>query len=277
MSEADSIKRIQDQPVPATVQSLSADLSALGVTPGMTLLVHSSLSSLGYVCGGAVAVILALESVLGPAGTLVMPTHSGELSDPARWENPPVPEAWWKSIRQTMPAFDPDLTPTRGMGAISECFRKQRGVLRSGHPQVSFAALGPNAGIITERHSLEFSLGEGSPLARLYDCEAWILLLGIGHVNNTSLHLAEYRADFAGKCLIEHGAPIKVNGRRKWVTFRDVDIDDDDFEKIGADFAQETGLQHRGNVACATAILFPQRQLVDFAANWMERNRRPKE
>ena len=131
MSEADTIKRIQDQPAPATVQSLTADLSTLGVTPGMTLLVHSSLSSLGWVCGGAVGVILALESVLGPAGTLIMPTHSGELSDPARWENPPVPEAWWEVIRQTMPAFDPDLTPTRGMGAIAEYFRKRPGVLRS--------------------------------------------------------------------------------------------------------------------------------------------------
>jgi aminoglycoside 3-N-acetyltransferase len=85
-SESDAIQRTQGDP--ATLQSLKADLSALGVAPGMTLLVHSSLSALGWVCGGPVAVILALESVLGPSGMLVMPTHSGDLSDPAEWENP---------------------------------------------------------------------------------------------------------------------------------------------------------------------------------------------
>ena len=97
MSESDTIQRTQGDP--ATVESLKADLSALGVVPGMTLLVHSSLSALGWGCGGPVAVILPLESVLGPRGTLVMPTHSGHLSDPADWENPPVPRACWDLIR----------------------------------------------------------------------------------------------------------------------------------------------------------------------------------
>ena len=76
---------------PVTAQSLAADLAALGVQPGMVLVVHSSLKSLGWVNGGPVAVILALEEVLGSAGTLVMPTHTSDNSDPANWVNPPVP------------------------------------------------------------------------------------------------------------------------------------------------------------------------------------------
>jgi len=76
MSEADVIKKFH-QSGPITVDSLKEDLTELGVTPGMVLLVHSSLSSLGFVSGGPVAVILALEEVLGPKGTLIMPTHSG--------------------------------------------------------------------------------------------------------------------------------------------------------------------------------------------------------
>jgi aminoglycoside 3-N-acetyltransferase len=272
MSEVDAIKLDGDQPV--TVSSLATDFAALGLKPGMTLIVHSSLSSLGWVCGGAVAVIQALESVLGSDGTLVMPTHSGDLSDPAGWQHPPVPQVWWESIRQTMPAFDPDLTPTRDMGAIPECFRAQPGVRRSLHPQVSFAAWGRQAQVITGKHALDFPLGDGSPLARIYDLEGWVLLLGVGHDNNTSLHLAEHRATYPGKRSVQLGAPLMVNGQRQWVAFQDFNIDADDFMLIGEAFALETRLEQRGLVGHATARLMPQRPLVDYAVSWMEQNRR---
>lgn len=272
MGEADAVARATAGP--ATVDSLIADLFALGVQPGMALLVHSSLSALGWVCGGPVAVILALEAALGPTGTLVMPAHTGDYSEPGVWQNPPVPEGWWQTIRDTMPAYDAALTPTRGMGAIAETFRKQTGVLRSAHPQVSFAARGPLAAELTAGHALALSLGEDSPLARLYDRDARVLLLGVGHANNTSLHLAEYRAHWAGKRYERQGAPILVSGRRQWVTFEDVELDSDDFQTLGADLERETALVRTGRVACAEARLMPQRALVDYGVTWMERNRR---
>ncbi len=77
------LQRCTDGPV--TFDSLCADLRALGVESGMTMIVHSSLTALGWVSGGPQAVVLALQEVLGPQGTLVMPTHSGDFSDPAQW------------------------------------------------------------------------------------------------------------------------------------------------------------------------------------------------
>jgi aminoglycoside 3-N-acetyltransferase len=270
MSEEHIIRHTVDGPV--TVPALKRDLARLGVRAGMGVLVHSSLSALGWVCGGAPAVILALEDLLGPGGTLVMPTHSA-LSDPADWCDPPVPEVWWDSIRCTMPAFDMDLTPTQGMGAIPESFRKQRGVARSNHPQVSFAAWGKDAIAITGGHSLEFGLGDGSPLARLYEIDGWVLLLGVTHRSNSSLHLAEYRADYPTKRLTQCGAPVLVNGERHWVEFLDLALDISDFETIGKQFEAATGLVRRGKVAGASSLLMPQRALVDYAVGWIERHR----
>lgn len=271
MSEIDTIARTGDEPV--TTVTLTADLTALGLKPGMTVLVHSSLSKLGWVCGGPVAVIQALETVLGEQGTLIMPTHSGELSDPAKWVNPPVPETWWQAIRDTMPAFDPSLTPTRGMGAVSECFRNQTGVVRSLHPQVSFAARGPQAATITANHELEDSLGEQSPLARLYDLDGWVLLLGVGHGNNTSLHLAEYRAAFPGKSREIAGAPIIRDGQREWVSLEDINLNDEDFPIIGEAF-NATGAAISGPIGRGQALLMRQRALVDFGVQWMEQHRK---
>ncbi len=258
---------------PLTRARIADGLALLGVRSGATLLVHSSLGALGWVAGGAHAVVLALLDALGPDGTLVMPTHTGHLSDPARWRAPPVPEAWWPVIRAETPAFDPVLTPTRDMGAIVEAFRHVPGVLRSAHPLTSFAAVGPAARHIVDDHRLGSGLGEHSPLARLYELDALVLLLGVGHANNTSLHLAEYRAAFAGKVTHTEGAPILTAAGRQWVEFDELKWHDDDFATIGEAFAS-TGAEVATPIGSATARLMPQRAVVDFGVAWMETHRR---
>lgn len=270
MSEGEVVKATPGDP--ATEDSIAADLASLGVQPGIVLLVHSSLRSLGWVCGSSVAVIYALEKALGPDGTLVMPTFTSDLTDPAEWRKPPVPEPWCEIIRNSTPGFDPDLTPTRQMGAIVETFRKREGVVRSNHPITSFCARGPLAEKITSGHELENCLGEGSPLARIYENDGWVLLLGVSYDRNSSMHLAEYRTDYPGKLERVHGSPLMVDGKREWVTFKDIETRDDLLPDIGRDFESETDYVKAGKIAQAESRLFSQRALVDFTRDWLMTN-----
>jgi aminoglycoside 3-N-acetyltransferase len=264
MSEGE--KKVVDTSLePRTRISLAADLHNLGVERGMMVIVHSSLSSLGWVVGGAVAVIQALMDVVTDEGTLVMPAQTADCSDPASWCDPPVPPEWWEIIYQAMPAFDPAITPTYRMGAIAETFRKWPGTIRSNHPTSSFSAWGKRAQEIMADHELENGLGEGSPLARMYELGGSILLLGVGYDRNTSFHLAQYRVP--GTQQDRRGSPLYENGQRVWKWYHDIDLDETLFPAIGSELEQ-TGQVKIGHVGLAIVRLFPQRSAIDFATAW---------
>lgn len=268
MSEADAIDRADD---PVTVDSLIDDLHEHGVEPGATVIVHTSMSELGWVAGGAPAVVDALMAAVTESGTLVMPTHSTHYLDPSDWENPPIPDDWVPTVKAETPAFRPRVTPTRGMGAVVECFRTYPDVKRSTHPGYSFAAWGANAGRVVADHDLDYGLGEGSPLATLYDLDADVLLLGVDHDRNTSLHLAEHRSDI-DLDRVTDSAPILRDGERVYVEFEDAAIDSSDFVDVGTAFEQAHAVDS-GQVGVADATRIPQPDLVDFAADWFEEHR----
>ena len=159
------------------------------------------------------------------------------------------------------------------MGAIPECFRGADSVVRSNHPHVSFAASGPRADFVTSDHALESSFGEQSPLARVYESGGSVLLIGVGHDSNSSLHLAEFRASFASKQIVRHGAPISRDGATYWTEFSDIDSCSDDFPQIGQAYENASNQVVRGKVGYAVSVLFPQCELVDFAVGWIEANR----
>jgi aminoglycoside 3-N-acetyltransferase len=259
---------------PRTVGTIVRDLAEMGVREGMTLIVHSSLSRMGYVVGGAQAAVMALERAVGEEGTLVMPTFTGDLTDPALWQEPAVPAQWHALIRETMPPFEVDLTPTWQMGAIVECFRAQGGTLRSEHPFASWAARGKHAAVITTGQSLAGSSGEQSPPARLYDLDAWILLLGVGHDRNSSLHLAEFRNRFAPRKKTTRGYPARrEDGGTEWRSYEDIFLYEEDFPAIGAAFEALPEAVRVAQVGDATSRLMRQRALVDFAVGWMNEHR----
>ena len=270
----DTVDAVDAQVRPHTVVSLRADLSALGLVAGDVVLLHSSRSSLGFVAGGPQAIVQAVLDVLGMEGTLVVPTHTSENTDPAGWQNPPVPEVWWSAIRDESPGFDPSITPaSRWMGILAETARTWPGAVRSDHPQVSFAAIGAQAAEVTAGHRLDDALGVSSPLGMVYRLNGRVLLLGVGHDANTSLHLAEWRQQVPP--LHVTGSSVRQpDGSGRWVTWTDVAEDESDFERIGADFEDSTHAASIGQVGNATAKLMPQRALVDFATRWMADHRR---
>ena len=259
--------------LPHTRESLAADLAALGVRPGSTLLVHASLKPVGYVAGGPHAVVLALRDALGPDGTLVVPTHTPDNSDPAEWQNPPVPPGWWPVIREHMPGFDPAVTPSRWMGAVAEVVRTWPGAQRSDHPQVSFAALG----------RLATEVVYGQPRSRR--CSAPTRRWARSTASTATCCCSASATTPTPRCTWPNtasrtrrrarlGAAVQTaDGGREWVWWDDVDLDEDDFELLGADF-DATGAVRTGRVGGALARLMRQRAAVDFAERWMAENRK---
>ncbi len=264
-----------DQSLPHTVRSLASDLRALGVRDGDVLEMHSSFRSVGFVAGGPQAVVEALLTVLGPTGTLVVPTHTSDNSDPANWRNPPVPEAWWPVIRRESTPFDPERTPASNwMGALAETVRAWPGARRSDHPQVSMAAVGARAAEVTAVHQLDDALGEHSPLGAINRLDGKVLLIGCDYSSNTSLHLAEWRQ--ASPSQTVEGATVRQpDGSGTWTTWTDTVANEDDFEAIGEAFEASAGAVDVsvGSIGNATARLMSQRALVDFATAWMAANR----
>lgn len=150
-----------------TGEQIAGDIRALGVRPGDLLLVHSSLSRIGRVPGGAEAAARGLVESVSPGGTVFVPTFNyGQLP------------------------YDPLTTPSLA-GAITDAFWRLPGALRSLHPTHPVAAVGPGAAEILLGHERATPFGRGSPLWRLWERNCRVLLIGCDHVANSMIHVAE--------------------------------------------------------------------------------------
>ncbi len=258
---------------PITKQDIRQAFDTLGIHPGQVMMVHTSLSAIGYVCGGAQTVIEALVEAVGPEGTIMMPTQSWKNLDPEDGVHWTVPEEYWQIIRDNWPAYDKKITPTNTMGAVAEMFRLWPGAVRSDHPARSVAAWGKHAEYLTIDHDLSNIFGEGSPIGKLYELDGDVLLIGVDYDKNTSIHLADVRATYPGKhnC-IEHSA-IMENGSRVWKAYETLFVDGEDFVDIGAAFEKQHEVK-KATLGGAILRLMKQRDIVDFATEWIEQNRK---
>ena len=152
-------------------EQIAEALHTLGLGVGHIVFVHSSLSSIGYVEGGADAVVDAFLDVLGSTGTLVVPTFT------------------FSHGRKLDPVFDPIRDPSE-MGRITEVTRTRPGARRSHHLLHSVAALGGHAEDITAVHGASAWAADG-PFWKLYELDAHILMLGVPYLRCTFFHVIE--------------------------------------------------------------------------------------
>jgi aminoglycoside 3-N-acetyltransferase len=221
------------------VEVVTSQLRALGVRPGGILLVHTSFRAARPVEGGPLGLIAALRAALEPAGTLVMPTMTAGDA-----------------------VFDPATTPSDGMGITAELFWRQPGVLRSTHPGGSFAAAGPLAAHICAPQPLEPPHGPESPPGRVHELDGQVLLLGVTHSENTTLHVAESLARVPYS--VRHPCRVAIDGRPTTILIAESDHCCRGFRRMDRWLGQR-GLQREGRVGRATAKLADARDLVSVA------------
>jgi aminoglycoside N3'-acetyltransferase len=225
---------------------LKAQLLAIGVRPGAVLLVHTAFSRVGPVEDGPDGLIEALLDALGPAGTLVMPSMSDDDDYP----------------------FDARRTPCIAMGVVAERFWKRPGVLRSDSPH-AFAATGPHAAAITAPHPVDVPHGLDSPVGHVYELDGQVLLLGVGHDGNTTVHLAETMAG------VRYGLPkyamVMKDGRPTRCEYREIDHCCENFALMDG-WLDASGRQRRGIVGHGEARLARSRDLVEIAMRHLAEN-----
>ncbi|MFJ6622748.1 aminoglycoside N(3)-acetyltransferase [Kitasatospora sp. NPDC091335] len=246
---------------PLTTADLVEGWRRVGVREGMALIVHSSLSSLGRVEGGAAAVAASLREAVGPGGTVAAPAFTSDtVRDPAPGHaGPPTPGI--AERRAAVPLFHPGLPCSTG--AVAEALRALPESHRSTHPQVSVAAVGAHAREVTGRRSLGFAVGRESPFGALHDLGGHVLLVGVGHDRNTFLHYAETFAP--NRRLKLRRFPMAIQGERVWIEAPDVaDDNGTHFPVVGREFEERTGIRE-ALVGSAPCRLLPVRDLIPFA------------
>ncbi len=222
-----------------TRNELTGQLLALGVKPGGVLLAHTAFSKVSPVEGGPRGLIEALLAAVGLHGTLAMPSMSDDDDHP----------------------FYPRNTDCRGMGIVADTFWRLPGVLRSDSPH-AFAAIGPRAAEITAPHPVDVPHGLDSPVGRIYELDGQVLLLGVGHDANTTIHLAENLAGVRYRR--PKYATILIGRQPTRYDYREIDHCCQNFNLMDQWLDAERR-QRRGIVGHAEARLARSRDIVEVA------------
>ncbi len=206
----------------------------LGLSTGVDVMVYSSMKSLGYVVNGSLDVIDGILDIIGVRqGTLLMPSHTRQLTDPSGWNNPSIPKEYVQKVKQYMLPYNKKLSAVTGRGIIPSTFLSYPGINRSDHPLNSVAALGKRSEYYTESHDFDEPEGQESPIGKLYKNHGKVLLLGVGFKRCTAVHLAEYIAN-VDYLLTDNPVVLfgKVNGVNKFARIKKYPGSSEYFDKI---------------------------------------------
>lgn len=239
--------RHPDDPRAWQQAELVTQLRALGVPPGAVLLVHASFRSIRPVQRGPQGLIEALREAAGPAGTLVMPSWGDDDDAP----------------------FDPAATPASAdLGAVADAFWRLPDVVRSHHP-FAFAAAGPHAHRITADPLPLPPHIPASPVGRVHELDGQVLLLGVGHDANTTIHLAELMAGVPYG--VPHHCTVLRDGKPARIDYLENDHCCQRFDLVDG-WLKEKGLQREGPVGNAGARLMRARDIVDVVRQQLARD-----
>jgi aminoglycoside 3-N-acetyltransferase len=256
---------------------LVADLRALGLEAGDTVMVHASVRAVGEIAGGPDEIHLAIKEVVKQAGTLMMyascPRYVDEVG---RGNLSPAQEA---ELLEKLPAFNPETARSaRDNGALVELLRTWPGS-RVNHHVVRFVAWGRHAEDLFALQPWDYAFGNGSALERFLQLDGKLLLVGSDHDTVTFLHYVEHVADLPGKRVSRYQVPVLENGARVWKWIEEVDTSEAGAHPHWPDrfFARLVDAQLRrtsnegGCVGDAKSHLIRARELFDFALPVMER------
>lgn len=227
-------------------EHLAQQILEMGVIPGGVLLAHCAFSHVKPVENGPVGLIRALQAAIGPEGTLVMPGMTDDDDAP----------------------FDPRYTPCFGMGIVAQTFWQLPNVLRSDNAH-AFAAWGSQAGLITRPHPLDVPHGLDSPVGRVYELDGQVLLIGVGHDANTTIHLAESLAGVRYRR--KKYLSIRQEGRIARFDYLEIDHCCQNFNFVDA-WLDAEGLQRRGRVGHAQARLARSQDIVKVVVAQLRNN-----
>jgi aminoglycoside 3-N-acetyltransferase len=240
-----------------TKDRIKKDLQRLGLKKEDWVFMHSSLKSLGYVKGGANTVIDAVMEVIGESGLFMVPTFT---------------------FTNFVPFFDPEKTPSQ-MGLITETLRQREESVRSWHPRHSVGVLGEKAKEVVSGHPQAGSVGKGSPIEKLAKQGGYILLLGVGHTSNTTIHTAEVYAGLPYLYTVkdspdfpEHGlVKIPHNGKKIKVNLAPYPTCSEGFWKLEL-LLRDRGQIRYGKVGQAHCQLMKCQDVVDAASSLLRQD-----
>ena len=260
--------------------SLTADLRALGVSPGDLVMAHASVRAVGEVAGGPDEIHLAISDAVSPGGTLMMyagcPQYVDEVGRGNLWLDDEA------ELLEKLPAFDAQTARSaRDHGILVEFMRTYPGARVNNHP-ARFVARGAHADSLFASQPWDYAFGQDSALDQLVKLGGKVLLLGADHDNVTFLHYVEHIADIPDKRVARFKVPLLENGHRVWRDMAEFDTSgagvhrnwpDRFFATIVDDYLAASG-NEGGKVGGATSHLMPAAGLLAFARPVMQQRAR---